>query len=594
MEPSRIFDLLDKIVSEYGDKEDIFGAKVNQQWVKYSGHEYYEKAKYFSYGLIIKGYVPGDKIITISNNRPEWNFADMGMQQAGLIHVPIYPTLSAEDFEYIFEHSEAKMIILSDKFLLRKMKPIIEKTKNIKEIYTFNAVEGSKNWTEILELGKKHESSELAEKLHNIKSKILPHDLCTIIYTSGTTGVSKGVMLSHDNLLYQSRKFKHLVDIDKRHKALSFLPLCHVLERIVNYTFQYLGASIYYAQGFETISDDLKDIKPHVFATVPRLLERIYDKIISKGSKLEGVKKKLFFWAVELGLEFEFEGKSPFYKAKLAAANQLIFSQWRKAFGGNIKFIISGGAALQSRLARIFWAAGIPIREGYGLTETAPVITLNRQTPPGIKFGTVGPKIGEEQEIKIAEDGEILFKGPNLMLGYYKDQALTDSVIDKEGWFHTGDVGVIEEGKFLKITDRKKEIFKLSTGKYIAPQVIENILKQSAFIEQAMVVGENQKFPGAIVSPNFENLHSWAATNNIEFRDNEELITHKTVVNLIKNEIIELNKKLGQVENVSVFKIITDEWSPGSGELSPTLKIKRKLVYQKYQHLIEHMFDNKK
>jgi long-chain acyl-CoA synthetase len=354
-----------------------------------------------------------------------------------------------------------------------------------------------------------------------------------------------------------------------------------------------LGLSIYYAQGFETISDDLKDVKPHVFSTVPRLLERVYDKIISKGKLLDGVKKKLFFWAVELGHEFEFEGKNMIYKAKLATANQLIFSQWRKALGGNIKFVISGGAALQSRLARIFWAAGIPIREGYGLTETAPVITLNRQTVPGIKFGTVGPTIGKEQEIKIAEDGEILFRGPNLMLGYFKNQELTDEVIDKEGWFHTGDVGIIEDGMYLKITDRKKEMFKLSTGKYVAPQVIENILKQSFFIEQAMVVGENEKFPGALISPNFEFLHNWATENKIIFRTNEELVKNHTVIDTIKKEIIILNQKLGQTEHVKVFKIVCEEWTPGSGELSPTLKLKRHFVMNKYKHLVENMFAKK-
>jgi len=593
MEPTRVFDLIEKINQEFVNKEDILASKVNNTWVKYNAKQYSDFVKYFSYGLLSLGYEEGDKIITISNNRPEWNFVDLGMIQAGMIHVPVYPTLSAEDFEYIFEHCEAKILILSDKFLYKKIKPIADKIKSIKQIYTFNEVEGVKNWMEVVEMGKKAENVELEQKLNTIKSKIKPTDLCTIIYTSGTTGVSKGVMLSHENFLYQSRMFKKIVDVDHRHRALSFLPLCHVLERIVNYSFQYLGLSIYYAVGFETISDDIKDVKPHVFSTVPRLLERVYDKIISKGNKLGGMKQKLFFWAVDLGLKFEFDN-GPIYKAKLSAANQIIFSQWRKALGGNIKFIISGGAALQPRLARVFWAAGIPIREGYGLTETAPVITLSQQTVPGIKFGTVGPKIGAEQQIKIAEDGEILFKGPNLMLGYFKNDQLTNEVIDQDGWFHTGDVGVIEDDMYLKITDRKKEIFKLSTGKYIAPQVIENILKQSNYIEQAMVVGENQKFPGAVVSPNFEELHNWAAANKIEFRTNEELIHNKDIINLVKHEIMELNKKLGQVEHIKVFRLIVDEWTPGSGELSPTLKIKRKLVSQKCSSQIVAMFDTKK
>lgn len=594
MEPTRIFDLLDRVNNLFAYKEDILAAKVNDNWIKYSPKTYQEIANYFSYGLLSLGYAPGDKIITISNNRPEWNFIDMGMCQAGLIHVPVYPTINEEEFEHIFKHSDGKILIVSDKFLYKKVKPIADRTPNIKAVYTINEVENVPNWMEIINEGKKNGSVEIKSKLQTIKNTIHPDDLATIIYTSGTTGTSKGVMLSHENFLYQARNIKKIVDINETHISLSFLPLCHVLERIVNYAFQYLGTSIYYAEGFEKIAENIKEIKPHVFTTVPRLLERVYDKIISKGKLLTGYKKSLFFWAVDLANEFDFVGKNPIYKAKLSVANQLIFSQWRKALGGNIKFIIAGGAALQPRLATIFWAAGIPIREGYGLTETAPIIAFNHQNYPNIKIGTVGPLLGKEQEVKIAEDGEILFKGPNLMLGYYKNQELTNEVIDKEGWFHTGDIGVIEDGKFLKITDRKKEIFKLSTGKYIAPQVIENILKESMFIEQAMVVGENEKFPGAIISPSFEYLHSWAFENKIDFRDNTDLVHHPKVVETIKKEIIHLNKKLGQVEHVKVFKIVCDEWTPGSGELSPTLKLKRKFVTQKYSHFIESLFTKHK
>jgi len=593
MEPTRIFDLLDRINQLYASKDDMLAAKENSQWVKYNAKTYTEYANYFSYGLLSLGYQSGDKIITVSNNRPEWNFIDMGMNQAGLIHVPVYPTLSFDEFEYIFEHSDAKILILSDKFLYKKLKPIADKIQNIKEVYVIDDVEGIKNWKEIVEAGKKAESFEIKQKLQNIKDGIKPTDLCTIIYTSGTTGTSKGVMLTHDNFLYQSRKIKEIVDINETHIALSFLPLCHVLERIVNYSFQYLGTSIYYAQGFETVAENIKEVKPHVFTTVPRLLERVYDKIISKGKQLTGYKKNLFFWAVDLAHQFEFTGKSPVYKAKLALANQLIFSQWRKALGGNVKFVIAGGAALQPSLATVFWAAGIPVREGYGLTETAPIIAFNRQNWPGIKIGYVGQAIGDEQEIKIAEDGEILFRGPNLMLGYYKNPELTKEVIDEEGWFHTGDVGLLDEEKFLKITDRKKEIFKLSTGKYIAPQVIENILKQSFFIEQAMVVGENEKFPGAIISPNLEYLHNWASENHIEFRTNDELVENQKVIDVIKKEIMHYNKEVGSVEQVKVFKLICDEWTPGTGELSPTLKIKRKYVTQKYDHLIQKMYTKK-
>jgi len=592
MKPTRIFDLLDYGVANFGNKNDMLSGKENGKWIKYSATQYKENSTNFAYGLLKMKLKKGDKIATISNNRPEWNFIDMGINMLGMIHTPVYPTISNDEFEYILSHCEASMVIVSDKFLYKKIKPIADKIKRIKSIYTINKVDGAKNWKEISELGKNSADDKLQKELQRIKNSIHEDDLATIIYTSGTTNKPKGVMLSHKNFIYQCRSLYKMIDLGPQHKALSFLPLCHVLERIVNYTYFYLGTSTYYAEGLQKLGENMKEIQPDTFATVPRVIERLYDKIMNKGKQLDGVKKKLFFWANDLAKDYELSGKNVLYKTKLAFANNIIFNQWRKALGGNVKFVISGGAALQPRLSKIFWAAGMPIREGYGLTETAPLIAFNGLNPD-TKLGTVGVKIGEEQEIKIAEDGEILFKGPNLMLGYFKNEKLTGEIIDKDGWFHTGDVGRLEDGRFLRITDRKKEIFKLSTGKYIAPQIIENIFKESLFIEQMMVVGQNEKFPGAVITPNFENLHNWASENKIVFRDNQDLVKKTKVLKKYQSEILELNKKLGQVERLATFSLVCQEWTPATGELSPTLKKKRRFLTEKYKSNIEEMFVKK-
>ena len=593
MQETRIFDLLERFSTVFTNKNDVFGAKENGQWKTYSTSDYIQFANYFSFGLLEMGFKKNDKIVTISNNRPEWNFADMGMLQAGAVHVPIYPTISDEEYKFILSHSDARMVIVSDKELYQRLKPIVEATESIEAIYTFNRIKGAKHWTEIVEKGKEVDSERYMELLNSRKKEISKDDLATIIYTSGTTGMPKGVMLSHWNFMYQVQQIKKIITIDHRHRTISFLPLCHVLERIGGYTFQFMGISIYYAESTDTIADNVKEIKPHGFVTVPRLLERVFDKIIAKGKELSPIKKSLFFWAVNLGYKYNEKGNNLYYRIRLKIANALIFKKWREALGNNLILVISGGAALQARLAKIFWAAGIPVQEGYGLTETAPVICVNREKYPGLLIGTVGPKLGEEQEIKIAEDGEILFRGPNLMLGYLKDEEKTKSVIDEDGWFHTGDVGEIVEGEYLKITDRKKEMFKLSTGKYIAPQVVENLFKESIFIEQIMVVGEGQKFTAALISPNFEFLHDWCHIKKVHFRENRDLVQLPEVIERYQEEVDKFNQKLGKTEKIKQFRLVCEEWTTDNGELSPTLKLKRKFVREKYKHRLLELYPNK-
>jgi long-chain acyl-CoA synthetase len=535
------------------------------------------------------GFKKGDKIATVSNNRPEWNFIDMGLAMAGLVHVPIYPTISNEEYEFIFDNSGAKMLILSDKLLYKKLKPIADKSTGISAVYSINEIEEVKNWSEISNLGKANEKKH-KKALQEIKDAISADDLVTIIYTSGTTGNSKGVMLSHKNLVSNFVATSKIQPLEFGHKVVSFLPLCHVYERMMNYHFQYKGLRIYYAENMGTIAENIKEIKADGFNTVPRLLETVYDKIVAKGKDLTGIKKQIFFWAVNLGLRYELNGANGWlYEQKLKWARKLVFSKWNEALGGNIKIIVSGGSALQPRLARIFHAAGMKVMEGYGLTETGPVIAVNEAYYPNIRFGTVGPVI-EDVKVKIADDGEILCKGPNVMMGYYKAPDLTKEVIDEEGWFHTGDIGVLEEGRFLKITDRKKEMFKLSSGKYVAPQAVENKFKESIFIEQLMVVGENEKFASALISPNFNHLHFWASKHKIHYRDNEELVKHPDVIARFQKEVNQVNKNLSATENVKRFRIVCDEWSPQTQELSPTLKLKRKNIYKKYDHILREIY----
>lgn len=589
MEATRIFDLLENYKTDFSYKTDAFAFKADGKWIPVSSAEYVQNSNLLSYGLLELGLKPGDKIATVSNNRPEWNFLDMAMCQAGMIHVPVYPTISDADFAYILNHCEPKILVVSDKQLYEKLKAISSGMKSVTDIYTFNSIAGAKNWKEILELGKNNQAVR-KEELETIKKSIKPEDLATIIYTSGTTGNPKGVMLSHKNIMENIRGIVQVFNFNDKHRVLSFLPVSHIFERTIDYYFQTKGLSIYYAESLGTIANNLKEIKPNIFIAVPRVLESVYDKIIGKGKDLKGIKKQLFFWAVNLGLKFEFHRKNGwFYHAKLKVADKLIFKKWREAVGGNIEIIVTGGAALQPRLMRVFNAAGIPLVEGYGMTEFSPVIAVNNYDKGEIMIGTVGPVLPGMQ-VKISEDGEIMAKGSSVMMGYYREPEITKETIEDNGWLHTGDIGVLIDDKYLKITDRKKEMFKLSSGKYIAPQAIENIFKESFFIEQAFVFGENQKFASALISPNFQFLHNWCSKHDVKFRDNFDLIQIPQVIQRFQKEINELNKRLGQTEQIKRFRLVQEEWTPISGELSPTLKLKRRFLQDKYKSIIEEIF----
>jgi long-chain acyl-CoA synthetase len=587
MEVTRTFDIIQLNLEKY-PRKDMYGGKKNNEWIKYSAQDVADNINWVSYGLLSMGYTKGDKIATITPNKAEWNFIDHGLAQAGFIHIPIYPTIGTDEYEFILEHSDVKVIIVGNKTIYSKVMPIAGKVHALREIFSIDPAEGVRSYSEIIEAGKAN-SGEYREKLEKIKDSIKPEDLVTIIYTSGTTGNSKGVMLSHNNLVKNAITTSKAHHLGYGHRAISFLPLCHVYERMVNYHFQYKGISIYYIENMATVAEAAKEIKPHIFNTVPRLLEKIYDNIIAKGRNLSFIKRTIFFWAVNLGMKFKLKGNSQFYKFRLNIARKLIFKKWQEALGGEVVVMVSGGAALQSRLEKIFWAAGLPVIQGYGLTETSPVIAVNPFRIDEIGFGTVGPVI-EGVEVKIADDGEILCRGVNIMMGYYKAPDLTSEMIDKDGWLHTGDIGVIEEGRFLRITDRKKEMFKLSAGKYIAPQVIENKLKESAFIEQAMVIGENQKFASAIISPNFGYLHDWCSGHKLQFRDNKEMIEMPEVIYRFSKEVKEVNKTLGEFEQIKRFRLVTEEWTPATGELSPTLKLRRNYLAKEYKDIINEIY----
>ncbi len=587
MEIRRTFDIIDLNCKEY-PRKDMYAGKQGNEWVAYTTEQVREYVDLVSYGLMAMGFRKGDKVATISPNKPEWNIVDMGLAQAGIIHVPVYPTISTDEYDYILRHSGVRAIIVGNKSIYNKVKPIAGKIQTLKEIFSFDPVEEVRPYSEIIEKGREN-ADRLREELKKVRDSIDPEEMVTIIYTSGTTGNSKGVMLSHRNLVTNAITTSKVHNLRYGHRAMSFLPLCHVYERMVNYHFQYKGISIYYVENMGTISEAMKEVKPHIFNTVPRLLEKIYNNIINKGKNLTWLKRSIFFWAVRLGLKFRLNENSSFYNFRLGIARRLIFSKWQEALGGQVQLIVSGGAALQPRLEKIFWAAGLPVIQGYGLTETSPVIAVNDICKGEMGFGTVGPVI-EGVEVKIADDGEILCKGVNVMMGYYNAPELTAEVIDKEGWFHTGDIGVFEKEKLLRITDRKKEMFKLSAGKYIAPQVIENRLKESFFIEQTMVIGENEKFASALISPNFGYLHDWCSKHRIEFRDNRDLIELPEVVEQFSKEVRDVNKSLGEYEQIKRFRLVTEEWTPQTGELSPTLKLRRNLIASKYSELVSEIY----
>lgn len=580
----RLFDIVYYQLENF-PQETMFSTKIDGKWVATSTEEFLEKVNLISRGLIALGVEPGEKVALVSGNRVEWNIMDIGIQQIGAVGVPVYPNISTKDYKYIFGDAGIKVCVTGDEELYNKINSIKEELPLLDKIYCFDKVEGGKHWTEILAEADKVDISEVEKRKENIKNS----DLATMIYTSGTTGNPKGVMLSHNNILSNVYGSLPRIPGDSNSRCLTFLPVCHVYERMLHYLYMRVGFSIYFAESLETIGENIKEVRPHVFTAVPRLIEKVYAKIIAKGDELSGIKKWLFFWAVSVGEEYEQAGKSAWYKFKLKIARKLIFSKWKEALGGEVLAIASGAAALQPRLARIFLAADIPVLEGYGLTETSPVISVNCKKN-GIMFGTVGTLL-DNVEVKFAEDGEIIVRGPNVMMGYYNQPEKTKEVLDDDGWFHTGDIGEMIDGKFLKITDRKKEIFKTSGGKYIIPQMMENKFKESRFIEQLMVIGEGKKHPAALIIPSYDFIREWAARKGIEVgKDNQSLIENPAVIARIQEEVDHYNELFGQFEKIKKFELLAEEFSIEKGEITPTLKFKRKKILEIHSDLIAKIY----
>ncbi|MES2565447.1 MAG: long-chain fatty acid--CoA ligase [Bacteroidota bacterium] len=587
MEITRVFDILELYKTKYR-KDDILSAKENKEWKKYSSDDLINYTNLVSSGLLALGLTDKDKVAIISNNRPEWNFCDFGCQQANIVTVPIFPTISNNDLQFILNHAEVKAVFISDKSIYSKLVTIEKEIPHLKHIISFNAIDGIMSFKDFIELGKKN---EFPEKIDAIKKSILPSNLLTILYTSGTTGTPKGVMITHHNLVSNILAVQDFAPFKSWWKALSFLPLNHVYERMVCTLYLYKGISVYYAEGLETIGDNLKEIQPQIFVSVPRLIERVYEKITGTGEKLTGFKRKIFDWSMRLANTYELNNKNGlWYKIQHKIADKLVFSKWRAAVGGNLVCIASGGAALNPKLERIFLCANIICLQGYGLTETCVVVSVNHFGEDNIRIGTCGPVI-DGVSVKIAEeDGEILVKGPNLMQGYYKNPEATAEVMDNEGWFHTGDVGTFIEGRFLKITDRKKEIFKTSSGKYIAPLMIENKIKECRFVEQSMIVGENQKFASAIIVPSFVNFKEYCKDNKISWTTNEEMSKHEELKRLINDHVKLMNKSLAPYEQLKRVAILNKEWSIEGGELTPKMSLKRKIIKEKNMEAINKIF----
>ncbi len=593
MTVKRLFDCLEHQLQHF-PKKDMLSAKENGVWVSYSTEEVVGIVNRFSAGLLHLGVSANgmtaessDKIAIISNNRPEWVFTDLAVQQLGAILVPVYPTTNPAELEFILNDAAVKYIFVGNRDLLEKAKSVVARVPSVKAIYSFDRIEGTEHWTSVAQLA----NEDLQQEVERIKKNIPVTQLATIIYTSGTTGTPKGVMLSHRNIysnLYYSKESFPFEDAPQ-YKVLSFLPLNHIFEKMVTYIYLYSGIGIYYAESMETIGDNLREVKPDGFTTVPRLLEKVFERIMNKGNELTGIKRKLFFGAVSLASQYD-NNKSggPWYDLRLAIANKLVFSKWREALGGQVAFIVTGGAACQVKLLRIFNAARIPVYEGYGPTENSPVIAVNRKAKGGTRFGTVGPLI-EGVTLKLEEDGEICVSGPSVMEGYYKRPDLTaETIVD--GWLHTGDIGVLEDGRFLRITDRKKELFKTSGGKYVAPQPIENKLKESRFIEQVMVVGPERKFVGALIVPTFASLKDWMKANNIIFTTNEAAICEPRVLEMYQKLVEQYNTGFNHVEQIKRFELLPQEWTIETGEMTPKLSLKRKVVTEKFKDVIEKIY----
>jgi long-chain acyl-CoA synthetase len=591
MEPKRLFDCI-QYQLEKDPLPDMLGAKENGKWRGYSTQEVKDIVDKLGGGLLNMGIGCGDmtpegrdKIAILCKNRPEWIMLDLAIQQIGAILTPIYPTINVNELEFVLNDAQVKMVFVNDEDTFLKVVSIKDRVPSLKEIFSFEHTANARHWKEVINAA----TADSIKSIEAISSKIGYEDVATIIYTSGTTGKPKGVMLSHKNILSNVMDSKHCFPPGNRLRALSFLPLNHIFERMVTYLYVFKNTAIYYAESLDTIGENLKEVKPHLFTTVPRLLEKVYDRIMQKGSELTGVKKKLFFWAHELATQYEInKNQGLWYNMKLALANKLIFSKWREGLGNNLTCIITGGAACQVRLIRIFTAAKIPIMEGYGLTETSPVISVNQFDPNNRMFGSVGPLI-HNVEVKIAEDGEILCKGPNVMMGYYKQPELTAEAM-VGGWYHTGDIGVMINNHFLKITDRKKELFKTSGGKYVAPLPIENKLKESVFVEQVMIVGSEQKFVGALIVPSLPNLKDWCRKEGITYSDDQSLLKNEKVVNMFKELVESFNKFFNHVEQVKKFELLPNEWSVETGEMTPKLSLKRKVVMEKYRDAVERIY----
>ncbi len=592
MEPKRLFDAI-AYQLEKKPLEDMLAGKTGGQWKKYSTKEVGDIVNQLSAGLLGEGIGPNDmtvegrdKVAVLSKNRPEWVMLDLAVQQIGALLTPIYPTINVNELEFVLNDAQVKIVFANDEDTFHKVVSIKDRVPSLKEIFTFEHVANARHWKEALS-----NDAHLHAQIKPIADRIGYEDAATIIYTSGTTGTPKGVMLSHRNILSNVMASSPCFPPGHDMRSLSFLPLNHIFERMVTYLYLFNLTSIYYAESLETIGDNLKEVKPDMFTTVPRLLEKVYDKIMQKGNEQKGIKKKLFFWAHGLAEKYEInKNQGGWYNMQLALANKIVFSKWRAGLGDNLKCVVTGGAACQVRLIRIFTAAKIPIMEGYGLTETSPVMSVNTYDESGRMFGTVGPMIKDVQ-VKIAEDGEILCKGPNVMMGYYKRPDLTAEVITADGWFHTGDIGTIVDNRFLKITDRKKELFKTSGGKYVAPLPIENKLKESMYIEQVMVVGAEKKFVGALIVPSIPNLKEWCRAQNITVDSTDELLRNTQVINMYKDLVESFNKYFNHVEQVKKFELLAHEWSVDTGEMTPKLSLKRKVIMEKYRDAIERIYD---